>query len=217
MKMENLARALDKEETFLEYGTVKLAEAGAFTVAAESGVVAAKKSFSCLVEPVSGDMVLLSHTSPGCYILAILERNGDQHACLAFEGDADLTVKQGRLRVAAQGGIDLVSAKDTALVSPELSVNSVQADVSIQQLSFFGTFLQGQIERIKLIGQACDSVFERVSQMVKRSYRWVDELDQLRAGQLNYLVKKLMSLRGKYSVLTAEEDVRIDGDKILMG
>jgi len=216
MKMENLARALDKEENFLEYGTVKLAEGGTFTVAA-AGVVAAKRSFSCLVEPLPGDMVVVSRAASGCYILAILERHGDQHACLAFEGDVDLRLKQGRLRVAAQEGIDLVTAKDTALVSPELSINSVQAEVSIQQLSFFGTFLQGQIERIKLIGQACDSIFERVSQRVKRSYRWVEELEQLRAGQLNYLVKKLMSLRGKYSVLTAEEDVRIDGDKILMG
>ena len=215
--MENLARALDKEENFLEYGTVKLAQGGAFTVAAESGVVATKRSFSCLVEPMPGDTVLVSRAVSGCYILAILERHGDQHACLAFEGDADLRLKQGRLRVAAQEGIDLVTAKDTALFSPELSINSVQADVSIQNLSFFGTFLQGQIERIKLIGQACDSIFERVSQRVKRCYRWVDELDQLKAGQLNYLVKKLMSLRGKYSVLTAEEDVRIDGDKILMG
>jgi len=156
MKMENLARALDKEENFLEYGTVKLAEGGAFTVAAESGVVAAKRSFSCLVEPLPRDMVLLFRGASGCYILAILERHGDQHACLSFEGDADLRLKQGRLRVAAQEGIDLVSAKDT-------------------------------------------------------------EIDQLKAGQLNYLVKKLMSLRGKHSVLTAEEDVRIDGDKILMG
>jgi len=217
MKMENLARALDKDENFLEYGTVKLAEGGAFTVAAESGVVTAKRSFSCLVEPLPGDMVLVSRAASGCYILAILERYGDQHACLAFNGDADLRLKQGRLRVAAQEGIDLVTAKDTALVSPELSVNSVQAEVNVQHLSFFGTFLQGQIERIKLIGQACDSIFERVSQRVKRSYRWVDELEQVKAGQLNYLVKKLMSLRGKYSVLTAEKDMRIDGDKILMG
>jgi len=208
---------LEKEENFLEYGTVKLAQGSAFTVAAESGVVATKRSFSCLVEPLPGDMVLVSRAASGCYILAILERHGDQHACLSFEGDADLRVKQGRLRVAAQEGIDLVTAKDTSMVSAELSVNSMQAEVSIQHLSFFGTFLQGQIERIKLIGQACDSIFDRVSQRVKRSYRWIEELDQLRAGQLNYLVKKLMSLRGKYSVLTAEEDVRIDGDKILMG
>jgi len=215
--MKNLAKAMDTEETFLEYGTVKLAEGGAFTVGAETGVVAAKRSFSCLVDPLPGDTVLMSRAVSGCYILAILERPGDQRACLAFEGDADLRVKQGRLRVAAQDGIDLVAAGDTALVSPKLSVNSVQADVSIQHLSLFGTFLEGQIQKIKLIGETCDSVFERVSQRVKRCYRWVDEVEHLKAGQLSYLVKKLMSLRGKYSVLTAEEDVRIDGDKILMG
>jgi len=119
--------------------------------------------------------------------------------------------------MAAQEGIDLVSAKDTALISAQLSVNCVQAEVTIQHLSFFGNFLQGQIQKIKLIGQACDSVFERVSQRAKRCYRRVEDLEQLTAGQLNYRVKKLMSLRGKYSVLTAEENVRIDGDKILMG
>jgi hypothetical protein len=129
----------------------------------------------------------------------------------------ELKTRDGRFSIAAQNGIDLVTAKDTSMVSAELSVSSMQAEVNIQHLTFFGMFLQGQIERIKLIGQACDSIFERVSQRVKRSYRWVEELEQLRAGQLNYLVKKLMSLRGKYSVLTAEEDVRIDGDKILMG
>ena len=43
------------------------------------------------------------------------------------------------------------------------------------------------------------------------------ELDQLEAGQLDHRAKKLLSLRGKYSVITAEKDVRIDGDKILMG
>ncbi|UCG63875.1 MAG: DUF3540 domain-containing protein [Deltaproteobacteria bacterium] len=216
--MDNLARALNSEQVFLEYGRVTGSEGRFFTVETGSAKVKTTKSVSCLVEPVRGDTVLISIAPSGtCYILGILERENVGHCSLIFDGDVEFKAKEGRLRVAAQEGIDLVSAKDTALVSPELSINSVQAEVSIQHLSFFGTFLQGQIQKIKLIGQTCDSIFERVSQRVKRCYRWVDELDQLKAGQLNYLVKKLMSLRGKYSVLTAEEDVRIDGDKILMG
>jgi hypothetical protein len=216
--MDNLARVLKSEEVLLEYGRVTGSEGRFFTVETGSAKLKATKSVSCLVEPVTGDTVLISVAPSGrCYVLGILEREDIGPASVVFEGDVEFKAKEGRFRVAAQEGIDLVSAKDTVLVSPELSINSVQADVSIQQLSFFGTFLEGQIERIKLIGEACDSIFERVSQRVKRCYRWVDELDQLKAGQLNYLVKKLMSLRGKYSVLTAEEDVRIDGDKILMG
>jgi hypothetical protein len=216
--MDNLARVLDSEQAFLEYGKVIGSEDRYFTVETDRAEMQATKSVSCLVEPLPGDTVLVSQTASGkCYVLSILEREDQGPTSLAFDGDVDLRAREGRLRLAAQEGIDLVSAKDTALISAQLSVNSVQGEVSIQHLSFFGNFLQGQIQKIKLIGQACDSVLERVSQKVKRCYRRVEELEQLTAGQLNYRVNKLMSLRGKYSVLTAEEDVRIDGDKILMG
>ena len=216
--MDNLARVLESEQVFLEHGRVVASDDRFFTVETDRAAVKAGKSVSCLLEPVLGDTVLLSQTASGkCYILSILEREEQRPASLVFDGDVDLKARQGRLRLAAQEGIDLVSAQDTALTSGQLSVNALQAEVNIQQLSFFGNFLQGQIQKIKLIGQACDSFFERVSQRVKRCYRRVEELEQLTAGQLNYRVKKLMSLRGKYSVLTAEEDVRIDGDKILMG
>lgn len=216
--MDNLARVLDSEQVFLEYGRVIGSEDRFFTVETDRVELKATKSLSCLVEPLPGDTVLVSQTTSGkCYVLSILEREDQGPTSLVFDGDVDLKTRAGRLRMAAQEGIDLVSAKDTALISAQLSVNCVQAEVTIQHLSFFSNFLQGQIQKIKLIGQACDSVFERVSQRVKRCYRRVEDLEQLTAGQLNYRVKKLMSLRGKYSVLTAEENVRIDADKILMG
>jgi hypothetical protein len=162
--------------------------------------------------------VLISETpSAECYVLSILDRSAEGPSTLSFDGDVELNARSGRVRVAAQEGIDLVSAGDTQLVSSSLSVSTLQAEVTAQDLSFFGTLFQGQIDRIKLMGQTCDSVFERVSQKAKRSYRRIEELEHVAAGQLTCQVKKLLSLRGKYSVLTAEEDVRIDGDKILMG
>ena len=216
--MDNLARLVNREPVFLEYCSVTDSEGRFFTVETASETLTAKKSVNCLVEPLPGDTVLISRTDSGrCYILGVLERAEAGPSTLVFDGDVELKTTDGRFSVAAQDGIDLVTAKDTSMVSAELSVNSMEAEVNIQHLSVFGMFLEGQIERIKLIGQACDSIFDRVSQRVKRSYRRVEELDQLKAGQLSYFVKKLMSLRGKYSVLTAEEDVRIDGDKILMG
>jgi hypothetical protein len=218
MKMDNLARVLDCEQVFLEYGNVTGREGCLFKVETGSGLLMAKKSVNCLVEPLTGDRVLISQADSGrSYILSILERENDGPSSLVFDGDVELKTRDGRLQLAAQEGIDLVTARDTALVSAELSVNTLRAEINFENIAFFGTLLQGQIAKIRLIGQTCDSVFDRVSQRVKRSYRRVEELEQLTAGQLSYLVKKLMSLRGKYSVLTAEEDVRIDGDKILMG
>jgi hypothetical protein len=44
----------------------------------------------------------------------------------------------------------------------------------------------------------------------------MEELEHVAAGQLTCLVKKLLSPRGRYSVLAVEEGVPIDGDEIRM-
>lgn len=216
--MNNLASVVDRAAVVLEYGKVTAAAGGFYTVEADAETLEARRAVSCLVEPLPGDTVVTSQAPSGhCYILGILEREAEATTRLAFEGDVTLESQEGRLRITGREGIDLVSTGQTALVSRRLAVHSGEAEVNVPSMSYLGTLLQAQVETVKLFGRACDSVFERVSQRVRRCYRWVEELDQLKAGQLSYLVKKLMSLRGKYSVITAEEDVRIDGDKILMG
>ena len=60
-------------------------------------------------------------------------------------------------------------------------------------------------------------MLERLSQRVKRSYRTVDELDQLHARQLDYKVDKTMSLRAANALLTAEQLVKVDGGQIHLG
>lgn len=212
------AGVLDRQQVALEYGRVTACREGVFTVETDSASLEARKSVNCLIEPLPGDTVLVSQAGwGGSYVLAILEREAEAPARLVFGGDVELKSEQGRVRVTAEEGIDLVSAGRTALVSRRLAIHSGEAEVNVPRLSLFGSLLHAQVDTVRLFGRACDSVFERVSQRVRRSYRWVEELEHVTAGQLRYLVKKLLSLRGKYSVITAEEDVRIDGDKILMG
>jgi len=216
--LSNPARAFNAEPVFLAYGTIRMKQNNLYVVATDRSTVKAKRSINCLVQPQPGDTVLISQDDDErAYILNILESEYNSPTELVFDGDVDIKTPNGRFGIAAQEGIDLVSAKDTTLLSSKFSVNAVQADVNIERISLFSSFLQARLARIKLIGQTCDSVFERISQRVKRCYRQVDDLDHLRAGQLNYVAKKLMSFRGKYTVMTAKEDVRIDADKILMG
>ena len=49
---------------------------------------------------------------------------------------------------------------------------------------------------------------------MKRSYRAVEETDQLRAGQIDYVAKETLSLHGENALLTAEELVKVDGEQI---
>jgi hypothetical protein len=211
-------RQVDPASIALQYGKVLEKEGeGCFLLETAGGTVKARRAVSCLVEPGVKDLALFSLDEFGrAYVLSVLEREGEGPVALTFEGDVELKALAGRVRIAGQEGVDIATA-ELNLVSGRLNVNAAEAQMSVPRLHFFGSFLEGQVERIKLIGETCDSVFERVSQRVQRSYRWVAELDQLRAGHLNYIVKKLMNLRGQYTVMTAEKDVRIDGDKILMG
>lgn len=186
----------------LQYGKVleRLPD-GRLSCETAAGDVKADRAAACLISPGPGDLALLSVDDFGrAWVLSVLARADDGPASLAFEH-----------------GLNLIAGPELQLVAGKVGLHAGEAEVCVPKLSYFGSFVEAQVERIKLFGETCDSVFERVSQRVQRSYRWVAELDQLHAGHLNYLVKKLMSLRGQYTVMTAEKDVRIDGDKILMG
>ena len=62
-----------------------------------------------------------------------------------------------------------------------------------------------------------DTVMERISQKVKRSYRLVEECDYLRSGEVDYRADKNMSLHGDNTMVTAKELVKVDGGQIHLG
>jgi hypothetical protein len=215
--MQATARKLEPAPIGLEYATVREGRDDEYQVAAAAGAVSARRSLSCLVEPEPGDLVLLSVDGFGRgYILSVLER-GQDTVRLSFPGDVELKLPHGALRAAAAAGVDLVTAGACNLVAGSLTLHAGEAELNAGQVRFFGGALEAGVQRIKVVAETCDQVFDRISQRVLRSYRWVAETEQVEAGHLHYLVKKLMSFRGQYAALTAEKDVRIDGDKILMG
>lgn len=216
--MDNLARKRDFGSAFQECGVISESEESYFAVETNSGTWKAKQATSCLIQPLVGDKVLVSvDPSNGCYVLAILERQKGKTYSLAFDSDVELKVSNGRFTLASQEGLDLASAKDVNLVSSDLKVYSTRGEVGVDRLFFLGSFLQAQLERISLIAGVFDSVLERLSQKVKWSYRTIEESEHVKAGGLHYVAKKLLSLRGKYSMITAKKDVKIDGERIHMG
>lgn len=215
--MNSSARKLDVSEVFQEVGTVARAEDGVLTVRAESGDYRAKRAVSCLVEPRPEDFVLLSVVGKSAYVLAVLEREEGAKTTLKVDGDLEIQLARGRFAVAAQEGVDLVSAKDVAITSGGVSVNATDGNVVIQRLSFLGSLVRAEVEKVKLLAGSLDSALDRISQRVKRSYRTVDEVDQVRAERIDYASKKNMTLRGQNALISAEELVKVDGDQIHLG
>ena len=209
--MASAARKIEPTAVFEETGKVVGRKGAELMVESGSGAYAAKRAVSCLVEPEPGDLVLAAVTQSGAaYVLAVLERPLGAPAILSAEGDLSIRLPSGRFAVAAQEGVDLVSAKDISVVAGELKVTAASGAVAVSRLSFVSALVQGEIERVKLLAE---SVYQRV----KRSYRVVEEIDQVKAERIDYAAKEHISLHGKNALITAESLVKVDGDQIHLG
>jgi hypothetical protein len=227
--MRNLARKHEpKQEVFQDVGTVvrvagaasqALREAPlAFAIRVEDGEIEARRATSCLLEPMPGDRVLVVVTPDReSYVLAVLERQEGTAGVITADGDLDIRLRHGRLGVAAQEGVSVVSGKDVSVVSGGVAVRAVEGNVALQRLSFVSTFLRAELEKAKVLAGSLDTMADRLMQRVKRSYRFVEESDHLRAESIDHVAKGTVSVHGANALITAEALVKVDGDQIHLG
>ncbi len=221
--MDNLARRLSGENgesgevTGIE-GTVERRDGAAFTVQTASGPVAARRAASCLLEPNDGDTVLLARTDRGAYwIFTVLERDASRSAEISVDGDLRLRTARGKIALVAQEGVEIISAATTKIVSSGIDVRSTKMNVVVEGLELVGTYVKAEVGRAKLFAESLDHVLDRFSQKVKRSYRHVEDLDQVQAGSMHHRVEKTLRVHAHDTALTADGLVKIDGKQIHVG
>ena len=101
--------------------------------------------------------------------------------------------------------------------APDLEMQGKNMQIGVEQLSFFGRLVQTQAERIKLAANAVDAVIHRISQKLRDRTAWVEGADNLQAGYINRDAKEIYTMRSKYTVMSSDEDVKIDAEHIHLG
>lgn len=216
--MDNLARKHLYSKATQEYGKVVGQEDKFYSVETDSGLYRVMRAISCVVQPEVNDLVLVSLSSlGGDFILAVLEREPGAKATLSFDSDVDIRTSEGSLSIASKRGIDLASPESINLVSSRLGISSSQGEININRLTFLGSFFEGSLETVKLLARTFDAITERFFRRTKRSYRFIEDTDQVKTGSLNYVADKSLILRGTFSQMTAKEDVHIDAERINIG
>jgi len=215
--MADPAKTFDGTTAVQEVGTV--ARCGRpLTVQTGSGRYQAQRAVSCLVQPEQDDVVLVSTAADGrCWVLAVLEREAGAGATLSVDGDLRLQPEDGRIAIASNKGVDIASGNDVSVVAAKVDVNAADGSVVLQRLSYLGRFLRSEVEKVKTVAGTFDMVMDRLSQTVKRSYRRVEEMDQLRAARIDHRADETMSLHGKNTLVTGEQLVKVDADQIHLG
>jgi hypothetical protein len=205
-------------EVLQELGTVTEVAGDTYALEARRGRYSARRAVSCLVEPELDDEVLFAGRQEGpLYILAVLERPGRDAAVLRARGDLTVHVADGRFVVAAERGVDLITGKELSMTSGSLQVRAAEGHVTLETLSYLGTKLFGQVEQVKTFVGVLDSVLERLTQRVQRSYRFVEEFDVLRTKQADYVAKETLRIRGKNTLVNGDQLVKLEADQIHLG
>lgn len=202
---------------FQEIGEIVESEDARLQVQTESGRFSARRAVSCLVEPEPGDRVLLAVPPSGdLFVLAVLSRESDAQLRLPLDRDAAIRCR-GTLSLFATDDLELRSAKEVATVATKVSTTAVEATVTADRLSIVGRFVEAHTEQIKGVLGVVDTVLERLSQKMKRSYKYVEEIDMTRAQQVDLRAEETVSIRAANAFVTAEALMKIQGEQIHLG
>ncbi len=217
--MQNLAKKLEaaREATQLS-GYVVRVEGPTCVVRRDDGEYRARRATSCLLDPMLGDRVLFAIVEDGsAFVLSVLEREEESEATVSLDRDLTFRLPQGRFDVVTKEGIGLITTSETSVVSASVEVKAAEGRFSLDRLTMLGRHLLAEVASAKVVAGTIDSVVDRVSQRVKRAYRAVEEMDQLRAARVDYSAEKTMHLHAENALVSATELVKFDGEHIHLG
>lgn len=128
---------------------------------------------------------------------------------VAWSGDESYVLavlertERAPVRLVTRGNTELV-------VDGALSVSSRAFSLASARALF-------DVERVDAVFGKVEAVIERVLQRVKRSYRFVEETEQVRAGCIDIAAQSTMSLHAENAMVTADNLVKVDAEQIQLG
>ncbi|WP_437991495.1 DUF3540 domain-containing protein [Sorangium sp. So ce145] len=209
-------KKLARPEAYLETGSVERVGA-TLLVRLASSSCEARRAKSCLVAPEAGDKVLCAIEPEGVYVLAVLDGRDGAPTKLATDGDLEVQARGGRIAVCASERVDIVGAREVAMTGAEVHVRAKKGAIAIDELGFFGRLVQAEVTKIALVAQEADTILTRLTQRAKRVFRFVEEIDQTRAGTVDLRAQNMIGIRGENAIISARVLAKVDGEQIHLG
>ncbi|MBK9260043.1 MAG: DUF3540 domain-containing protein [Polyangiaceae bacterium] len=215
--MEAVARKHEPKLVYEEFAEV-VSAGEVLTLKTNTGKVVARRAASCLLVPEVGDRVLcVIETRGDAFVLAVLERaDGAQRATVELPEKTLLRAAE-RLTIAANQGVDVVGGGEVRISSARVEVTAMHTRLAGRVLDVVGEVVGADLGRVKLVAKTVDGMLERLSQRVKRSFKVVEETDQVKARHLDYAAETVAHFRGEHTVVTAKDLVKVNGEQIHVG
>lgn len=218
--MAALPQALTKQEEPVQlFGTVsRLGQDGWHTVRCGAHDWRVRCAASCLLSPSVGDTVLLCGPSPAqAYLIAVIAQAAPRSARIEVPGDLSLAAPQGRVSVEAAEALTLQGGRQLELEGETLAVQSTHARLSMRDTEFLGVGVRATVASLRVVGRACEVVMDRISHLAQHIFRLAEQVEQVRAGRLDYQAEQTARVHARQTVVTGRDIVKVDADQIHMG
>lgn len=198
-----------------------VSDAGGTTVeVCRPGKVQAVEAFvaaSCLLRPEVGDVVLISPASAGAngqftggwWLLAVLRRGQEGLATVQVPGAQAVSLSAPSLQL--QGD------QQIAIRSADLVVEAQRASLRTKFMQMTAGTVSTVAQHLTTIADKLDSLARDVLLRCSNRVSNIDEVDALQTGQLSIQAKETLIAESTQVVINANDNVRIDGQRILMG
>jgi hypothetical protein len=175
----------------------------------------AQTAASCLLQPQSGDTVLLACLEDGTHVvLAVLFRVGEARLRLPERSTLECA---GGLTVRCADSLDLQSGRTMRLHTEDLGVAAKACDLRVLSLKTLADTVDMCCGTLSSYGKHALSVFSSLTQCLGSSRRVVEGEDETRAGGSTLIVEENAVVMSKNKLSLAEETARTDAKLIQLG
>ncbi|ADU90965.1 DUF3540 domain-containing protein [Taylorella equigenitalis] len=179
-----------------------------YSVSLDGNVLSCERAASCLLEPSVGDKVLVSGpNSDELFIIAIVKQKETSNSKVKIPGN--LTIQAEELSFRASKKVDLKS--------DHLQMKSNTAEVVVDSADYVGSELRSTVSIFRFVGKVYELITDRLAQMSRNTVRITEQIDQTRAGTIDYQAEDSARVHSKYTMVTAGELVKVDSEQIHMG
>lgn len=186
-----------------------------FDVETATGTVRAHRAPSCVVVPDVGDEVWLLPMSDGTpAIAAVLSRDASAAAVVALPGAATELAATGELSVRSGKSVELVARDAVRIRASELDSLTTRTRFASEAVELFASRVTAGFDVARVAAKKLDATLDSLAMRLKRSFRWVDEIEQVRAGSLDLEAKGNTRLQGRSTFVSAERVVQVRGEEI---
>jgi hypothetical protein len=103
------------------------------------------------------------------------------------------------------------------LTGPEVAIAARRGEFQVEEVNWTARRILGRVEHVRLVAGKLERFANLVIEKTRDVYTTVDGLVQLKAGRLRTLLDGTYHFKAKRAYMKAQEDFKINADKIHLG